>query len=110
TNIRVNVLPLVAGTNIEWEVVDVSNVIGATSGSGPIADPIVQQLTNTSTVIGTVTYRVKTELNGCYGGSTDYIVEVHPLPKVNLPERSVICIGENGEAFTSVLLDTGLSE
>ncbi|MGX7668705.1 Ig-like domain-containing protein [Flavobacterium pedocola] len=109
TNIVVNAFPIITGTALEWEVVNVTNVIGATSGTGAVGIPIVQQLFNTTNQIGYVTYRVKSVLGGCYGASTDYRVRVNPLPTVTLT-GGTICIDANGDAFTSLVLDTGLND
>ncbi|MGX7668985.1 T9SS type B sorting domain-containing protein, partial [Flavobacterium pedocola] len=109
TNIVVNTFPIIAGTAIEWEVVNVTNVTGATSGTGAVPYTIVQQLFNSTNQVGYVTYRVKSVLNGCYGATTDYRVRVNPLPTVTLT-GGTICIDANGDAFTSLVLDTGLSD
>ncbi|MGX7668986.1 T9SS type B sorting domain-containing protein, partial [Flavobacterium pedocola] len=110
TNVLVNLPPTsVSGAQIEWEVVNVTNVTGATSGTGTVPFAIQQVLTNSTTQVGYVTYRVKSVYNGCYGASTDYRVRVNPLPNVTLT-GGTICIDANGVAFTSLTLDTGLSD
>ncbi|MEW5676176.1 PKD-like domain-containing protein [Flavobacterium enshiense] len=91
TNISINTFPMVAGTTIEWEVTNVTNVIGYSNGSGTAPYTIMQPLYNNSTQMGSVTYRARAILNGCGSSYTDYTVPVYPTPSViaNVADSSI---------------------
>jgi len=69
-----------------WSVTNSSaTVTGASSGNG---SSISQRLFNSSsTTSGTVTYAIRTLVNGCQGVDTSITVTVRPLPLVTLSTR-----------------------
>jgi gliding motility-associated-like protein len=106
TNLVIDVSPLIAGTEIEWEVLTVVNVSGANPGSGIAPQPINDILT--STTGGYVIYRVRTSLGDCEGTFTDYRVNVNPAPLPILADGN-ICITADGEVYQTYTLNTGLN-
>ncbi|MFN7014210.1 MAG: PKD-like domain-containing protein, partial [Bacteroidia bacterium] len=105
--LMIDVSPLIAGTEIEWEVLTVVNVSGANPGSGIAPQPINDILTSTQG--GYVIYRVRTSLGDCKGGYRDYRVNVDPAPEPKLTDGS-ICITADGEVFQTYTLNTGLND
>ena len=106
TDLMIDVSPLIAGTEIEWEVLTVVNVSGANPGSGIAPQPINDVLT--STTGGYVIYRVRTSLGECEGTYTDYRVNVNPAPLPILADGN-ICITADGEVYQTYTLNTGLN-
>ncbi len=106
TNLMIDVSPLIAGTEIEWEVLTVVNVSGANPGSGIAPQPINDILT--STTGGYVIYRVRTSLGDCVGTFTDYRVNVNPAPLPILADGN-ICITAAGQVYQTYTLNTGLN-
>jgi gliding motility-associated-like protein len=106
TNLMIDVSPLIAGTEIEWEVLTVVNVSGANPGSGIAPQPINDILT--STTGGYVIYRVRTSLGDCEGTFTDYRVNVNPAPLPILADGN-ICITATGQVYQTYTLNTGLN-
>ena len=106
TNLMIDVSPLIAGTEIEWEVLTVVNVSGANPGSGIAPQPINDILT--STTGGYVIYRVRTSLGDCEGSYTDYRVNVNPAPQPILADGN-ICITATGDVYQTYTLNTGLN-
>ena len=106
TNLVIDVSPLIAGTEIEWEVLTVVNVSGANPGSGIAPQPINDILT--STTGGYVIYRVRTSLGDCEGTFTDYRVNVNPAPLPILADGN-ICITATGQVYQTYTLNTGLN-
>ena len=107
TNLMIDVSPLIAGTEIEWEVLTVVNVSGANIGSGIAPQPINDVLTSTQG--GYVIYRVRTSLGECEGSYTDYRVNVNPAPLPKLVDGN-ICITADGEVYQTYTLNTGLND
>jgi gliding motility-associated-like protein len=106
TDLMIDVSPLIAGTEIEWEVLTVVNVSGANPGSGIAPQPINDILT--STTGGYVIYRVRTSLGDCEGTFTDYRVNVNPAPLPILADGN-ICITAAGDVYQTYTLNTGLN-
>ncbi|WP_396193502.1 T9SS type B sorting domain-containing protein, partial [Flavobacterium sp.] len=106
TNLVIDVSPLIAGTEIEWEVLTVVNVSGANPGSGIAPQPINDILT--STTGGYVIYRVRTSLGDCEGTFTDYRVNVNPAPLPIFADGN-ICITATGQVYQTYTLNTGLN-
>jgi gliding motility-associated-like protein len=106
TDLRIDVTPLIAGTEIEWEVLTVVNVSGANPGSGIAPQSIDDILT--STTGGYVIYRVRTSLGECEGTFTDYRVNVDPAPLPILADGN-ICITAAGDVYQTYTLNTGLN-
>ena len=109
TNLTISSFPIVAGTMLEWTVIDSEHVTGFTNGTGAAPFTINDLLLNTSDVQGFVKYSVTTKLGDCNGGTTEYIVRVNPLPKPVLVDGH-ICVNEStGVTYQSYILDTQLS-
>jgi gliding motility-associated-like protein len=107
-DLMIDVSPLIAGTEIEWEVLTAVNVSGAIPGSGVAPQPINDILTSTEG--GYVIYRVRTSLGECDGsGYTDYLVNVNPAPMPKLTDGN-ICITADGEVYQTYTLNTGLND
>ena len=106
-DLMIDVSPLIAGTEIEWEVLTVVNVSGAVPGSGIAPQPINDILTSTQG--GYVIYRVRTSLGDCQGSYTDYRVNVNPAPLPILTDGN-ICITASGEVYQTYTLNTGLND
>ena len=106
TDLMIDVSPLIAGTEIEWEVLTVVNVSGANPGSGIAPQPINEVLA--STTGGYVIYRVRTSLGECAGSYTDYRVNVNPAPLPILADGN-ICITATGDVYQTYTLNTGLN-
>src|SRR5690606_24928433 len=85
----------VAGTQFSWTVQSITNVTGASGGTG---DLISQILTVTDGVSdGTVTYRITPSADSCTGNFIDIAVTVSPKPVITTPPASFIqsiCSGE----------------
>ena len=109
TNLTISSFPIVAGTDLIWTVIDSQNVTGFTNGTGTSPFVINDLLINTSDVQGFVKYSVSSKLGNCTGGTTEYIVEVNPLPKPNLIDGH-ICVNEDtGVTYQGYVLDAQLS-
>uniref|UniRef100_UPI002E788137 T9SS type B sorting domain-containing protein n=1 Tax=Flavobacterium facile TaxID=2893174 RepID=UPI002E788137 len=100
--------PVLAGTEIVWEVVQEVNVTGASNGFGIAPAPILQTLTNTTNNQGYVIYSVKSRLNGCESNAVNITVFVNPKPKPDLTDGH-ICVDPAGNTFQSYFLSTQLS-
>jgi hypothetical protein len=106
-NLIIATSPNIAGTTLEWTVTDFQNVSGFSNGTGVSPLSINDVLYNTSNVQGYVKYSVTTKLGNCEGGTTDYIVNVNPLPDTSVLTDGEITVDENGNLIPYVL-DTGL--
>ncbi|MEL1248267.1 T9SS type B sorting domain-containing protein [Flavobacterium helocola] len=109
TDLIVDVSPLIAGTELTWEVLTVVNVSGATPGTGIAPVTINDALTATTNAQGYVIYRVRSSLGECQGGYTDYRVNVNPAPLPVLIDGN-ICITATGEVYQTYTLNTGLND
>ena len=109
TNLTISAFPNIAGTELEWVVLESQNVTGATSGSGLAPIQIQDVLVNTSDVQGYVKYRVQTKLGDCQGGFTDYIIYVDPLPKPVLLDGHICVNQATGNTYQSYILNTQLN-
>ncbi len=83
-----------SGTPFSWVVKSVSNVTGATAGSGSLLD---QTLTNNSTVVGTVVYIVSLNKAGCATYVFNATVNVNPAPGsvITASGPTTFCSGES---------------
>lgn len=98
--------PMIAGTQLMYDVVDYYNVSGYSS-AGPLPEPllITDVLTlNDPYVEGYVVYRVWATLNGCDGEYSDFIVRVYPNPIPVLTDGA-ICIDENNTVYQTYWLN-----
>ena len=79
----------VFGATFNWTAsVTAGSVTNFTpNGSGNITD----QLYNTTSAIGEVTYEITPRINGCDGTPEDYVVTVKPSPEVTNPMTDEIC-------------------
>jgi hypothetical protein len=96
-----------AGTTYAWTVSQTGGAVtGATAGSG---SSISQQLFNTSSTAGVVTYTVTpTSAIGCVGATFTYIVTVNPEPVgVATPATATIC--SKGTAATAFSTSNSLA-
>ena len=109
-NLNISVTPLLAGTELDWEIVENVNVTGgfATQGSGVAPIYINDLLFNVTNQQGFVRYRVTSRLNGCIGNTTDFIVYVNPEPRPMLQDGA-ICVDGSGVTFQTYVLQSGLS-
>lgn len=108
-NLYIAAYPNIAGTIFEWEIIPSANVtvdIVTPSGSS-FPFTIDDILTNTSNVAESVTYSVTTKLGDCEGGTTNYVVNVLPLPDLSILIDGEITIDSDGN-LTPYVLDTGL--
>lgn len=91
----------ISGTTYSWTVVQ-NGVSGATANSG---SSIVQTLTATDTVPGTVVYTITPSAGGCVGQSKTITVTVNPRPVVTAtPNAQTICSGNS----TSIALSSNV--
>jgi len=90
TSTNINLTSDVAGTTFTWTATPSSaNVIGYSSGSGPL---INQVLINLGFNIETVTYHITPSANGCLGLTRDFVVSVLTVPDVYFqPASQSIC-------------------
>ena len=109
SDLIVDVSPLIAGTELTWEVLTVVNVSGATPGTGVAPVTINDILTANTNTQGYVIYRVRSTLGDCQGGYTDYRVNVNPSPRPVLTDGN-ICITATGEVYQTYTLNTGLND
>uniref|UniRef100_UPI004049366E T9SS type B sorting domain-containing protein n=1 Tax=Flavobacterium sp. TaxID=239 RepID=UPI004049366E len=109
SDLIVDVSPLIAGTELTWEVLTVVNVSGATPGTGVAPVTINDILTANTNTQGYVIYRVRSKLGDCSGGYTDYRVNVNPSPRPVLADGN-ICITASGEVYQTYTLNTGLND
>ena len=109
SDLIVDVSPLIAGTELTWEVLTVVNVSGATPGTGVAPVTINDILTATTNTQGYVIYRVRSKLGDCSGGYTDYRVNVNPSPRPVLTDGN-ICVTASGEVYQTYTLNTGLND
>lgn len=108
-NLYIAASPNITGTIFEWEIIPSANVtvdIVTPSGSS-FPFTIDDILTNTSNVAESVTYSVTTKLGDCEGGTTNYVVNVLPLPDLSILIDGEITIDSDGN-LTPYVLDTGL--
>ena len=106
SDLMIDVSPLIAGTELTWEVLTVFNVSGAAPGTGIAPQPINDILTATTNTQGYVIYRVRSKLGDCSGGYTDYRVNVNPSPRPVLTDGN-ICVTASGEVYQTYTLNTG---
>lgn len=94
TNISISNPNGVAGTSFSWSVFSVSNVSGASAGTGSL---IAQSLSASDGVNpGSVTYSITPTANGCAGTPVNVVVTVNPTPLItDLPSALLndICSG-----------------
>uniref|UniRef100_UPI00404ADF5E T9SS type B sorting domain-containing protein n=1 Tax=Flavobacterium sp. TaxID=239 RepID=UPI00404ADF5E len=109
TDLIVDVSPLIAGTELTWEVLTVFNVSGAAPGTGIAPVTINDILTATTNAQGYVIYRVRSKLGDCEGGYRDYRVNVNPSPRPVLADGN-ICVTASGEVYQTYTLNTGLND
>ncbi|MQP23456.1 T9SS type B sorting domain-containing protein, partial [Flavobacterium sp. LMO8] len=109
TDLIVDVSPLIAGTELTWEVLTVVNVSGANPGTGTAPVTINDALTATTNTQGYVIYRVRSSLGECQGGYKDYRVNVNPAPLPVLTDGN-ICITADGQVYQTYTLNTGLND
>ena len=110
TNLTISSFPNIAGTTLEWTVIDSQNVTGFVNGTGIAPFTINDVLVNTSNVQGFVKYSVTSKLGNCAGGTTEYIVRVNPLPKPDLIDGH-ICVNEStGVTYQGYVLDAQLAD
>ncbi|NBW36634.1 MAG: hypothetical protein EBR30_16755, partial [Cytophagia bacterium] len=84
----------VAGTQYIWTVVQ-SGVSGASDQLSPVAGPIAQTLSTTSSSPGTATYTITPIANACPGTSLVVVVTVNPIPTaLATPATQTLCSGE----------------
>ncbi len=109
-NLNISVTPLMAGTELDWEVVEAVNITAgyATQGSGVSPILIDDILINETDQQGFIRYRVTSRLNGCIGNTTDFIVRVNPLPLPSLQDGA-ICVDASGVTFQTYVLNSGIS-
>ena len=109
-NLNISVTPLMAGTELDWEVVEAVNITAgyATQGSGVSPILIDDILINETDQQGFIRYRVTSRLNGCIGNTTDFIVRVNPLPLPTLQDGA-ICVDASGVTFQTYVLNSGIS-
>ncbi|ESU28541.1 hypothetical protein FLJC2902T_19140 [Flavobacterium limnosediminis JC2902] len=106
--------PFIPGTSIEWTVVQ-NGVSGASDGSASEATPgagipISQILTTTGNTQGTATYTVTPIYNGCTGTPIIIVVEVNPLPSIDIQD-GIVCIDSvTGSLIYGYTMDTELSD
>lgn len=93
----------VFGATFNWTAsVTAGSVTNFTpNGSGDITD----QLYNTASAIGEVTYEITPRINGCDGTPEDYVVTVKPSPEVTNPMTDEIC--SNDEIHITPTSDVG---
>lgn len=108
-NLFIATFPNTAGTTLEWTVTDSQNVSGFSNGTGVSPLSINDVLYNTSNVQGYVKYSVTTKLGNCEGGTTDYIVNINPLPNPVLTDGSICIDATTGAPYQGYLLDTQIS-
>ena len=108
-NLTIAAYPNVAGTLSEWVITPSANVsVDVTTPSGSSFPFTINDiLTNTSNTPGQVTYSVTTKLGDCEGGTTNYVVNVLPLPNLSVFIDGEITIDSDGNV-TPYVLDTGL--
>src|SRR5690606_4286134 len=109
-DLNISVSPLMAGTELDWEVVEAVNVTPgfATQGSGIAPIAINDILINETGQMGFVRYRATTRLNDCIGSNTEFIVNVYLAPQPKLQDGA-ICVDASGVAFQSYVLDSGIN-
>lgn len=88
------------GATYIWTVLSKSaSITGTTVGTSGQSDTIAHILTNSSTSIpGTIVYRIMPIANGCSGQPTDVTVTVNPKPTItnNTPQlQTTICTGSS---------------
>ena len=110
TNLTISSFPNIAGTMLEWTVIDSQNVTGFSNGTGLAPFTINQALINESNLQGYVVYSVTSKLGNCEGGTTQYIVRVNPLPKPNLIDGHICVNQTTGVTYQSYILDAQLSD
>ena len=83
-----------------------SKISGFSNQTAGVTGPIIQTLINTGNVNETVLYRIvaKDTLTGCLGDSTNIIITVYPIPKVNASSQN-ICSGTQ----TNIALSSNVS-
>lgn len=98
--------PHVAGTTLVWEVDQMVNAIGATSGSGIAPITITDLLTATNNQAGYVVYKVKSVLATCETDYVYYRVNVNAIPEPIL-EDGYMCFDADGNIIQSHYLNAG---
>ncbi len=90
----------VANTTNTWTVAS-TNVGGATNGSGistsssPFTYTLSQNLSATTTAVGTATYTISPSANGCTGTPINVTATVNPIPALSATgNNQIICSGQ----------------
>ena len=105
-NLQISDSPLVAGTTLVWEVHQMVNATGATSGSGIAPITITDLLTATNNQAGYVVYKVKSVLSTCETDYVYYRVNVNTIPEPILQE-GYMCLDADGNIIQSHYLNAG---
>lgn len=105
---NINLASNLAGTTYVWTSVASAGITGNTNGNGAT---IVNQLSNSGTTAGTVTYTVTpTSANGCPGNPEQIIVNVDPAPTASFagPNESICDISTYTLRGNNPSIGTGL--
>ena len=95
----------VSGTTYSWTANGPAYITGFSGGSG---NTINQNLTNSGSTWGIVTYAITPSANGCPGTTVNYNVTVNPIPDAALSSISqTICAGTSSAAVTISSFVTG---
>jgi len=95
----------VSGASFSWTASGPASITGFSAGT---SNAILQNLTNSSTTPGIVTYSIIPSANGCPGATVNYAVTVNPTPDVSLSSNSqTICGGTSSTAVTITSLVAG---
>ena len=105
-SLQISDSPHVAGTTLVWEVDQMVNATGATSGSGIAPITISDLLTATNNQAGYVVYKVKSVLATCETDYVYYRVNVNAIPEPIL-EDGYMCFDADGNIIQSHYLDAG---
>lgn len=105
-SLQISDSPHVAGTTLVWEVDQMFNATGATSGSGIAPITISDLLTATNNQAGYVVYKVKSVLATCETDYVYYRVNVNAIPEPIL-EDGYMCFDADGNIIQSHYLNAG---
>ena len=105
-NFQINDSPHVVGTTLTWEVDQMVNATGATSGSGLAPITITDLLTATNNQAGYVIYKVKSVLATCETDYVYYRVNVNAIPEPILQD-GYMCLDADGNIIQSHYLNAG---
>lgn len=94
-----------AGTTYGWSMSSPNGVTGLPSpGTSSVIPP--QTFLNQNNIAGTVIIAITPTADGCTGVSSNYTVQVNPLPNVILPAAQTVC---NGDSFNTVNLSSDVT-